>query len=332
MNSEIRNELRRSWDLVLIVLLSLLLALFIFLIPDSPVRIIIGIPFIILFPGYALIATLFPERKSLDTIERIALSLGLSIAVVPLIGFGLNYTPFGIRLDPILLSLIAFNSVLSIVGIWRRSSSIEPFLPFNPWIMLAESRKNIQGQGKVDKVLSIVLVLAVISSVVAVAYVVAVPREGEHFSEFYVLGPGGSAADYPHNLTINQSATVILGIANHEYRTVNYTVEVWLANETFDNNITTVNHLYYFDGFSVILDNVAVNTEGNWTMQWQQPYNFSSSISGAYKIWFVLQLDATAFQGNKNQDYAGTPTSDSFVNMVNAKGIYSLNLNLNVAS
>ena len=45
-------------------------------------------------PGYALIATLFPRKDDLDGIERIALSFGLSIAITPLLGLALNYTPF----------------------------------------------------------------------------------------------------------------------------------------------------------------------------------------------------------------------------------------------
>jgi uncharacterized membrane protein len=323
--------MKRSWDLALIVLLSLLLAAFIYLVPDSPARIIIGIPFIIFFPGYALIATLFPEKKSLDTIERIALSFGLSIAVVPLIGFGLNYTPFGIRLDPILWSLILFNAVMSVLGIWRRSVSSEPFLPFNPNLMVKGSKEKFRMGAKTDKVLTVVLVLSILSSVVALAYVVAVPRQGEQFTEFYVLGPGGKATDYPHNLTVNQSASVILGMANHEYHTVNYTVEVWLANATFSNNVTTVNHLLYLDGFSVVLDHVPVNIDGNWTPEWQQQYNFSSPVTGSYKIWFVLQVDGEAFQGVKYQDYVNTSTQDRFMSMINSKGYYSLNLNLNIS-
>ncbi|HPC28222.1 MAG TPA: DUF1616 domain-containing protein, partial [Candidatus Methanomethylicus sp.] len=34
-----------------------------------------------------------------------ALSIGLSLALVPLTGLVLNYTPWGIRLDPIVVSL-----------------------------------------------------------------------------------------------------------------------------------------------------------------------------------------------------------------------------------
>lgn len=58
-------------------------------------RVPIGLLMVLFVPGYVLIAALFPKREDLDGIERIALSFGLSIAVVPLIGLGLNYTPWG---------------------------------------------------------------------------------------------------------------------------------------------------------------------------------------------------------------------------------------------
>jgi uncharacterized membrane protein len=68
----------------------------------------------------ACILALFPRRDDLDGIERIALSFGLSIAVVPLIGLALNYTPFGIRLVPILIVLSMFTISLAVIAYVRR--------------------------------------------------------------------------------------------------------------------------------------------------------------------------------------------------------------------
>jgi uncharacterized membrane protein len=48
---------------------------------------------VLFFPGYTLISALFPRKDSLSGVERLALSFGLSIAVVPLIGLILNYMP-----------------------------------------------------------------------------------------------------------------------------------------------------------------------------------------------------------------------------------------------
>jgi uncharacterized membrane protein len=326
-----RAEARRSWDLTLIILLSLVLALFIYLVPEFPGRIVLGLPFILFFPGYALIATLFPEKKSLDLIERIALSFGLSIAIVPLIGFGLNYTPFGIRLDPILWSLIAFNTALSVAGMWRRSTAADPFLPFRPEAVTAMARKEFTAGTKVDRVLSVVLVIAILSSVVALVYVVAVPRQGEAFSEFYLLGPGGKMIDYPHNLTVGENASVIVGLANHNYRTINYTVEVWLVNYTYADNTTTVHKLIYMDDFNVTLEHVPVNLENNWTAQSETNYTFSAPTDGTFKLWFILLEDEEPYAGNQYQDYAGTAAESRFLSIVGDRDRYTLNLNLNVA-
>ena len=54
-----------------------------------------------------------------DNIERIALSLGMSIALVPIIGLLLNYTPWGITLTPITLSLLALTTVFATAAILR---------------------------------------------------------------------------------------------------------------------------------------------------------------------------------------------------------------------
>src|SRR2546422_6641126 len=100
---------RDNVDLLCVIGCSFAVALIVLAVPDAkPVRVVFGLPFVLFFPGYALIAALFPRKQDLDTIERIALSLGLSIAVVPLIGLGLNYSPWGIRLDPILVFITLF--------------------------------------------------------------------------------------------------------------------------------------------------------------------------------------------------------------------------------
>jgi hypothetical protein len=107
-------------DLFLINILSALLVVAIAFFPDSPVRIILGLPFILFFPGYVLICALFPGKKDLGIVERLALSLGLSIAVTPLIGLALNYMPFGIRPYPAISSLFSFTLLVSIVAMYRR--------------------------------------------------------------------------------------------------------------------------------------------------------------------------------------------------------------------
>lgn len=87
----------------------------------SPFRIIFALPVVMFIPGYCLTAALFPGNDDLDGIERIALSVGLSIAIVPMIGLALNYTVWGIRLDPVLISLVVFMVLMTNIAQYRRS-------------------------------------------------------------------------------------------------------------------------------------------------------------------------------------------------------------------
>ncbi len=81
---------------------------------------VVAILMVLFIPGYTLVAALFPDKEGIDWIERIALSFGLSITVVPLIPLVLNFTPFGIRLVPIVLSSLVFSVGFGLVAYFRR--------------------------------------------------------------------------------------------------------------------------------------------------------------------------------------------------------------------
>ena len=114
-------------NLALVITLTLACILFVLVPPlnETPVRIVLGLLLVLFLPGYSLIAALFPRRGDLDGIERIALSFGLSIAVVPLIGLALNYTQYGIWLVPVLLGLSLFTVLLAVVaGVDARGGAV----------------------------------------------------------------------------------------------------------------------------------------------------------------------------------------------------------------
>jgi len=85
---------------------------------------------------------------------------------------------------------------------------------------------------RVDKSLSMGLLIGVVVSGALLSSFVATPRVGERFTEFYVLGPGGKIEGYPTNLTLGENGTVILGVVNHEYEEMNYSIAIRLDNET----------------------------------------------------------------------------------------------------
>ena len=83
-----------------------------------------------------------------------------------------------------------------------------------------------KGQGRVDKVLSIVLVVSIIEIIGTLIYVISAPKVGERFTEFYILGLEGKAENYPAEVALGEEARVILGIVNREHEEVSYRVEV----------------------------------------------------------------------------------------------------------
>ncbi|MFP4642388.1 MAG: DUF1616 domain-containing protein [Dehalococcoidia bacterium] len=218
-------------DILLIAVLSLIL-IPLALLASGPARIVLGILFVLFFPGYMLIAALFPRKESLDGIERVALSFGLSIAVVPLIGLVLNYTPWGIRLEPILISVLIFILVMGGVAVYRRYSlpvQERFYVDFRGFVRsLSPSWK---GQGRWDKVLTVILVLAILGAIGTLIYVIQAPKVGERFTEFYILGPEGKAADYPEELEVDEEGMVIVGIVNREHEPADYRVEIAIEGE-----------------------------------------------------------------------------------------------------
>ena len=107
----------------IIITISVATTISVFTIPEKAIpyvyiRYVLGSVFVLLLPGYSLIKTLFPTRE-IDNIERTALSIGMSLALVPLVGLLLNYTPWGIRLTPVTLSLLSLTIILTITGLLR---------------------------------------------------------------------------------------------------------------------------------------------------------------------------------------------------------------------
>jgi hypothetical protein len=108
------------WAVTALVALT---AVIIFGVVSSPllyVRYVLGGIFILFLPGSMLMEALYPRGEDLDGLERVALSIGVSLAVVPLIGLVLNYTPWGITLSPIVISLAFFAEAMAFIALVRK--------------------------------------------------------------------------------------------------------------------------------------------------------------------------------------------------------------------
>jgi len=278
----------RPYDLLTCIVLALLLVALVYFLPGSLARQVLGLVFVLFLPGYAATAALFPENDQIDGIERVALSFGLSIAIVPLIGLALNFTPWGIRLDPILASVSAFIVGVSLVGWYRRAR-----LPLDErFAIVVDFQMDFRGMPLIDKLLTIGIVVMLVASVVVLAWAITTPRVGERFTQLAILGPGGMATDYPRNMTVGENKTVLLTIKSFEHQPMNYTIVIVLTNTT-DYNFTigedtidwgTSHQLTPYVG-------IAQDFSIDHLEYYNQTFNFSVSAPGEWKMQFLLYTE-----------------------------------------
>ncbi len=212
-------------------------------------------------------------------------SVVLSFVIVPLLGLMVNYSPSGMTRTAVLLVLTAFDLSVALVAYWRRS------------ILPAENRLSAaiplqwpvwHDYTPLEKALTVALSVSLVIVIGTLAYTATAPRPAEPSTQFYILGPRNSASGYPTALNVSQNGSVIIGIANHEAATANYTVRVDLVGVRIVYNATT--------GFN---ETVEVNrtTRSSFPVtladgrNWTQPYTFSIAYVGVWKVQFLLFKD-----------------------------------------
>ena len=204
------------------------------------IRFALGIALVLLLPGYALLIALFPGRSEMGVTERSAYSVVFSIIVVPMIGFALNFSSWGIRLDDMVISVTAFILLCSLVAILRRRK-----LPADERINGGRRLSNVllslfpASDKRTDTVLTFLVVLSVLVVAGTAAYFVFMPKTGEQFTEFYILGMDGKAANYSTNYTLGDEKPIIVGITNHERRDMTYDLAITLSNDTANSTLHT---------------------------------------------------------------------------------------------
>ena len=234
-------KIKLKHELLLLNLFNVILIFIVVFWPSNFIRIILGIPFILFFPGYTTISALYPTKDAISATHRFILSFALSIAIIPLILLLLNYTSWGIKANPILYSVAAYVVIISGVAWIRRlrRSQIDRFkIEFNISIPMW---KGFWKAGIANRIISIVLILAILGAIGILVYVTKMPDKSEKYTEFYILGIDGKTVDYPQSITLGETGKVIIGIINHEHAAMNYNVEVRINNlKNSETSITTV--------------------------------------------------------------------------------------------
>ncbi len=218
-------------DLVAVIIVSLIVTILAIL-GEGALQIVLGLFFALFFPGYTLIAALFPKNDDLERVQRIALSFGLSIAVVPLIGLIMNYTPWGINIFTVLFAVFVFIVITATIALVRRRRlPVERRFQVNFQNMANWFSTGWRAQSNLDKIIRVILILAIVGMIGALVYMVQTPQIKGEYTEFYILGPEGKAENYPKDMRLGETARIFMVIANHEFKEIEYTIKITIDND-----------------------------------------------------------------------------------------------------
>lgn len=290
-------KIRLGSGLVFLNLLAAALVAVILLVPSNGARAALGLPFVLFTPGYALITALFPRRSALDAVERVALSVGLSFAVVALLGLALNYTSWGIRLWPSIIASGGFVLIATLVAEFR----IHRLAPEERFGVTIDFSKVDLGDTPLSKALSVVLILAVLGTIGTLVYTVAFPKVGEKFTQFYILGKGGQAANYPQNFTLKNGAVTSVDYGNG---LITYSgigeITVGIINDQQAATTYTVQVVVDGTPVGILVDGKTVAAIGPVTLQngekYEQLIGFAPQNTGDnQRVDFVLLVDGNPY-------------------------------------
>lgn len=205
----------------------------------APSRLIVTFPLALFLPGYALTAVLFPGAESgrreprsgrwsgVDVTERLAISVALSLTVVPLVVIALPATGLGLGPEPIAATLGGVTVVAAQVGVVRRLrlSRADRFV-VSPLAALERHRK----RGGTVTLSTLLLAGAIVLAVGALLLGLLAPTSAGGYSELglYTDAETGDlvAGDLPDELAPGETASVTVGLENQEGVHTEYTIVV----------------------------------------------------------------------------------------------------------
>ena len=222
------------WDLIVVALMTGALAVFQTpALERGPASLLVpplAIAVVLLFPGYVVSIALFPGASQLIWVERLTLSLVLSLVHVVLLGLALYFAHVPINGHTFLALLAAALSLWLLIGGWRRLvlPAGQGFVPWRPDGFQAPSSPASFLTG-----LSLIaLILVGLAAVVHAAYFRA---PGESYTVLALQNPATGRADLPLTVRVPGTYTMAVSIANHEHKERSYWVLISLDDKTIES-------------------------------------------------------------------------------------------------
>ncbi len=181
-------------------------------------RLPVGIVAALILPGYSVSMALFPPGE-LDGVERSALAFSLSLGVIVLAAPFLNLSPAGFNADAIVGTVSAITLLSTAVAWWRRRGGPAPG-HLSGFALLGRPR----WRGAAGRWAGVTVGMVVVASVALLALGVA--ARPTTATEFFVLGPEGTAEGLPARVASGTPTTITVGISNHDGSAQSYQIVV----------------------------------------------------------------------------------------------------------
>jgi uncharacterized membrane protein len=137
----------------------------------------------------------------------------------------LNYTRWGIKLNPIIYSISIFIAIVSIIA-WirrRRHPKMAQFrIEFN---VRTQQHKDKIKDSIATRLITAILIISILVTIGSLIFIGRTSNMSENYTEFYALGSNHEMGNYPTKLISGETATITIGINNHEKRSTTYRIQ-----------------------------------------------------------------------------------------------------------
>lgn len=298
--------------------------------------VVLGFVAVLFAPGYAAVATLFPAASSRKTlsrrregqshpaktspppsaldddgrqrtldgtgtvtgIERLVLSIALSVCIVPLLGLGLNFTQWGVD-TTILMGTVGTITVVFVGVAAIRRGRLPPQERFgHQFPSAAVGMVGRLRTGERGSLLSVLLIVGFLVAGGGLGFAVLDAEPGEQFTELYLTTEDGDTGEhvadgYPIEMTGNDTASVSVGIGNHEGETMEYTVVVLLQSLDETGDVREVRQL---DTFTAIVEHGDT---------WREPHTIRPELRGeGLRVSYLLYTEPPSEDTSLSADTA----------------------------
>ena len=241
-----RQSGRLPGDLVALIgfVLLALVVLVVWNVESALVRAPFAAPLLLFAPGYAVVSFVLPRRNDVDdrvsggrvaarigTIERFALSVGLSFAVLPFLGL-------------VIASVGSFSPETVVVVVAGFVITFGSLAAVRRQLIAPTERYRLRGIDGLDRVRSalalgdspllaavnLALLVSVLLALATGGFALIAPQDGEQFTDLRLLMEDDSgdlvAAEYPESIEPGENESITVAIENREGQETNYTLFV----------------------------------------------------------------------------------------------------------